>query len=109
MKDVASYLAAYTRLMDHWHEVLDDDSLLDLSYEALLDYQERESKRLLSFCGLDWDPICLDYADNSRRVSTLSRWQVRQALYKTSLGRWKNYQDHLGVLIETVAQPAVKD
>jgi tetratricopeptide (TPR) repeat protein len=109
MEDLASYLAAYTRLMEHWREVLADDSLLELSYEALLDDQQRESRRLLSFCGLDWDPICLDYADNSRRVSTLSRWQVRQPLYKTSLDRWKNYQDHLGVLIETVAEPAVND
>jgi tetratricopeptide (TPR) repeat protein len=105
MGDLAGYLGAYARLMDHWHTVLDDESLLDLSYEALLDDQEKESKRLLSFCGLEWDPVCLDYAENSRRVATLSRWQVRQPLYATSVGRWKNYRDHIGSLIETVERP----
>ena len=105
LEDLAAYLGSYTRLMDHWREVLGEESLLELSYEALLDDQEKESRRLISFCGLEWDAACLDYASNSRRVSTLSRWQVRQPLYKSSVGRWKNYQDHLGALIATVAAP----
>jgi tetratricopeptide (TPR) repeat protein len=107
--DLAGYLGAYNRLMAHWHTVLDEESLLDLSYEALVDDQERETRRLLSFCGLEWDSACLDYTDNSRRVATLSRWQVRQPLYATSVGRWKNYRDHIDSLIGTAERSGAED
>ncbi|MGI9263402.1 MAG: sulfotransferase [Gammaproteobacteria bacterium] len=95
LSDLAAYISAYNRLMDKWRDVLGDESLLEISYEALLADQESESRRLLAFCGLDWDPTCLDFANNPRRVSTLSRWQVRQPLYSSSMGRSQHYEQYL--------------
>jgi hypothetical protein len=86
------------RLMDHWHEVL-PISILEIQYETLVDNLETESRRLIDFLGLEWDPACLSFHDTERAVATASHWQVRQPLYGTSVGRWRHYQRHLGGLL----------
>ena len=92
------YYRAYDRLMKHWHKVL-PGRIFDNQYETLVDDQEGQSRKLIAQCGLDWDEACLNYMSNERGVNTLSRWQVRQPIYKTSLKRWKPYEKHLGPLI----------
>ncbi len=100
LEDIASYYREYRRLMDHWTTGAAD--ILDLSYEALLHDQAGVTGILLEFCGLDWDDACLDYASNPRPVGTLSRWQVRQPLYTSSIGRWRRYRGQLAPLIESL-------
>jgi hypothetical protein len=53
---------------------------------------------MLEFVGLPWDARCLDFARTERTVVTASRWQVRQVMSTSSVGRWRNYQRHLGPL-----------
>ena len=55
---------------------------------------------MIEWLGLEWDPACLAYTSNKRAVSTLSRWQVRQPVYQSSVERWRRYENHLGVLLE---------
>jgi hypothetical protein len=86
--------------MTHWAEGKDD--VLELSYEALLSDQAGVTRQLLDFCGLDWDPACLDFASNPRPVGTLSRWQVRQPIYASSVGRWRHYEAQLEPLIRAL-------
>jgi len=102
LEDIASYYREYRRLMDHW--TADAPDVLELSYEALLHDQAGVTGTLLEFCGLSWDEACLDYASNPRPVGTLSRWQVRQPLYTSSIGRWRRYRDHLAPLIESLGR-----
>lgn len=49
---------------------------------------------MIAFLGLDWEPACLDFHRTERTVTTVSHWQVRQPLYHSSVGRWKNYERH---------------
>jgi hypothetical protein len=35
-------------------------------------------------------------------VETASHWQVRQPIYQQSIGRWKNYEEYLKPLRETL-------
>jgi tetratricopeptide (TPR) repeat protein len=105
LDDIAAYVTAYQRLMAHWSAGLGEETLLEIGYEALIDDQEGESRRLIAFCGLEWDPACLDFTANQRRVSTLSRWQVRQPLYSSSRNRWQHYQQHIPGLIEALGEP----
>ena len=60
---------------------------------------EGESRRLIDFIGLPWDPACLAFHTTERQVMTASLWQVRQPLYASSVGRWRHYRRHLGPLI----------
>ena len=87
----------YLNLMAHW-QALFSDRILDIRYEDLLEDPEAQCHRLLRHCGLDWHPDVLNFTDQQRPVSTASLWQVRQPLYKTSIGRWKTYRQHLGPL-----------
>jgi len=49
---------------------------------------------------LQWDPACLAFHETKRPVMTASMWQVRQPVYRGSIGRWRNYREHLGPLLE---------
>jgi len=85
------------RLMAHWHAVL-PLRMLEANYEALVQDQERQTRRLIDFLGLPWDPACLAFHRTERAVLTASAWQVRQPLYDRAIGRWKHYRGHLGRL-----------
>lgn len=87
------------RLMDHWKKVL-SLPVLDVEYEAVINGQEAESRRLIDFLGLDWDPACLDFHKSERTQLTASNWQVRKPLYKSAIGRAKGYEKFLDPLRE---------
>ena len=99
LDDLAHEYRLYRRLMQHWREVLPEDAILELPYEALVAEPERWSRRLLEFVGLPWDARCLDFAATRRSVVTASRWQVRQKISAGSVGRWHNYASHLAPLM----------
>lgn len=89
------------RLARHWHRVL-PLRWLDVEYEALIADPETESRRLIDFLGLDWQPACLDFHRTDRIVQTASSWQVRQPLYSRSVGRWRAYVNHLTPLLDAL-------
>ena len=93
--DTATYYKAFDKLMSHWRSVLPADRFMELHYEDIVHAQEKETRRLLSFCGLTWDEACLRFYENTAPVSTASSVQVRQPLYSGSIGRWKKYGDSL--------------
>jgi tetratricopeptide (TPR) repeat protein len=90
------------RLMEHWRKVL-PLRILEVQYESLVGNLEAESRRLIDFLGLEWDPACLSFHETERTVLTASHWQVRQPLYDSSVGRWRHYQKHLGPLLKELA------
>ena len=94
LEGLAHYYVQYRELMDHWADCIGANTH-QLQYERVIADQENESRGLLSFLGLDWRDDVLNFAETERRVTTPSSWQVRQPLYATSSGRWKNYESHL--------------
>jgi len=100
---LASYYREYERLMVHWRSVL-PLPLLEVAYEEMVDDPEAVSRRLVSFCGLEWDDRCLAYYENQRAVRTASLFQVRQPVYKSSVGRWRPYAAHLRPLLEALGR-----
>ncbi len=91
------------RLASHWSRVLPLE-ILAIDYEKLVSDPEGESRRLIAFLGLEWEPACLDFHRTERPVLTASAWQVRQPLYRRSIGRWRGYARYLGPLLERLAQ-----
>jgi tetratricopeptide (TPR) repeat protein len=98
--DLAHYYAEYRRIMRHWQSILPGNALLDVPYEGLIDDQEAWSRRMLEFIELPWDPHCLDFHETRRSVVTTSRWQVRQKISRSSVARWRNYEQYVGPLLE---------
>jgi hypothetical protein len=94
----------YERIMAHWRNVA-RVPLLEIRYEDLVARQEKETGRLLEFCGLEWDPRCLRFHETRRVVRTASYDQVRRPIYRHSVERYRNYDAWLGPLRETLAPP----
>lgn len=90
LQHISHYYQQQQRLMNHWKSVF-GDSLLSVSYDQLVTNQTSTIKQVLTFLGLDWSDECLYFHQNKNYVKTASVWQVRQPLYSTSSGRWKNY------------------
>ncbi len=91
------------RLAAHWSKVLPLE-ILAIDYEKLVADPQAESRRLIEFLGLEWEPSCLDFHRTVRPVLTASAWQVRQPLYRRSIGRWQRYAPHLSTLLDLLAQ-----
>ena len=91
---LAAYYAGYDRISRHWAGIM-GAQMLELSYETLIADTEEESRRLLEFIGLPWDPAVMDFHSSGRVVTTASYDQVRQPIYHGSIGRWRNYGEHL--------------
>jgi len=92
--DIAAYYARFDRLMAFWREAL-PGRILELRYEALIDDQEGETRRLLAHCGLDWSDACLDFHAHAGAVSTPSAAQVRRPIYRDSVARWRRHAEAL--------------
>ncbi len=88
-------------LAEDWRNTL-KLRMTTIDYEALVDDLEGQSRRLVAFLGLAWDPACLDFHRTERPVTTASAWQVRQPLFRDSVGRWKRYAPHLTELLEAL-------
>lgn len=98
LHDLAHYWRQYQRLMQHWHDVLPEECILEVSYEALTEDRETCTRDMLAFIDLPWDPNCLDHTQANRSVITASKWQVRQKINRNSVERWRNYEAFVGPL-----------
>ena len=107
LQELGQYYLAYARLVKHWQKVLPKGSFYTVSYEALVANQELESKKLIEFCGLDWQQACLQFHKNQQGVATASSAQVRQPMYRSSVNRWKDYQQQLQPLIQTLREGGI--
>lgn len=94
LEELGSYYRHYEALMAHWREAA-PDSMLEVPYESLVSDPESQIRRLLDYCGLAFDPACLDFHKTERPVRTASAWQVREPLYATSIERWRRFEKHL--------------
>jgi tetratricopeptide (TPR) repeat protein len=103
---LAHYYGEYLRITSHWRAVLPATALLEVPYEALIADQHGWTRRMVDFIGLPWDPRCLEFHQTERVVMTASRWQVRQKLNATSVGRWRNYEHYIEPLRALVGQAA---
>ena len=103
LEDIGAYYRTYEKLMAHWSRVL-PMPIHEVSYEELVNDQEAVSRKLLSFCGLDWDERCLTFWNTRRVVQTASAVQVRKPISRQAIGRWRNYRSHLGPLLKALGK-----
>jgi tetratricopeptide (TPR) repeat protein len=92
--DTGRYYVRFDALARVWREAL-PTNYTEVRYEDVVEHTEREARRLVEFCGLDWDPRCLAFDENAAPVSTASSVQVRQPIYRTAVERWRHYEAEL--------------
>jgi tetratricopeptide (TPR) repeat protein len=94
LEDLGRYYRSYLELMDHWDRVL-PGKVFHLAYEDLVRDTEPWVRRLITHCGLEFEPACLKFHENKRAVRTASSEQVRVPMYDSSIGYWKNFASEL--------------
>jgi len=97
LAEIGGYYLAYRRLMAHWRTSM-PETLHELSYEALIADQLGETRRLLAFCGLEWEDGCGQFHANPAASTTASAVQIRRPIYDSSVSQWRHYETQLAGL-----------
>lgn len=106
LKEVGTYYKDYVDLMDHWDEVL-PGKVLRVQYEEVVADLETQVRRILDYCGLDFEESCVSFYETDRAVRTPSSEQVRQPIYKSGVEQWKNFEGNLDPLKQALG-PVLK-
>jgi tetratricopeptide (TPR) repeat protein len=103
LHSIGHFYNEYIRMMQHWESCLGDE-IMTVPYEDLVASQEQTTRRILDFCGLEFDAKCLEFWKTGRTVLTLSQDQVRKPMYASSVARHERFgalldplQDALGI------------
>lgn len=91
MDALAQHYMQYRKVMDHWHQVM-PGQILDVPYADLVRDPEATARKMFSFCGLEWEPGCIDLARNKAAVATLSMSQVRENIHTRFFEEWRHYE-----------------
>jgi hypothetical protein len=97
LSELGRYYLAYRRLMRHWAQAM-PGRIYELRYESMIEDQLGETRRLLAFCGLDWEDACAQFHENPDPSTTASAAQVRQPIYDSSVEQWRHYAEQLSEL-----------
>jgi tetratricopeptide (TPR) repeat protein len=101
VEDIARYYRTYLDLMRHWDAVL-PGRVLRVQYEDVVADLEGNVRRILDYCGLEFEPSCIEFYRTERSVRTASSEQVRQPIYREALDQWRHYEPWLGPLREAL-------
>jgi tetratricopeptide (TPR) repeat protein len=97
IEDIARYYRTYLDLMQHWDDVL-PGRVLRVWHEDVVEDLEGNVRRILKFCGLEFEPACIEFHKTERSVRTASSEQVRQPIFREGLDQWRNYEPWLDPL-----------
>jgi tetratricopeptide (TPR) repeat protein len=97
VEDIARYYRTYLELMRHWNDVL-PGWVLRVHHEDVVEDLDGNVRRILDFCGLEFEPGCIDFHRTVRSVRTASSEQVRQPIYREGIDHWRRFERWLGPL-----------
>ena len=97
INDIARYYRTYLEIMRHWNVAL-PGRILTVHHEDVVDDLEGSVRRILDFCGLPFEPACLEFHKTPRNVRTASSEQVRQPISREGIDQWRNYEPWLASL-----------
>ena len=102
LEDIGRYYRTYLELMAHWDEAL-PGKVLHVEHEEVVDNLEANVRRILDFCGLDFEASCVEFYKTERSIRTASSEQVRRPIYKEGLDQWRHFEPWLGPLQDVLA------
>jgi len=97
IEDIARYYRTYLDLMNHWDTVL-PGRVLRVQHEEVIENLDGQVRRILDYCGLSYEPGCVEFHKTKRSVRTPSAEQVRQPIYRDGLDQWRHYEGWLAPL-----------
>jgi tetratricopeptide (TPR) repeat protein len=108
-EDIGRYYRSYVELMAHWQAVLPPESILTVQHEELVADLEGNVRRILEFCGLAFEPACVEFHKTERQVHSASSEQVRRPINREGLEQWRHFEPWLGPLESVLGELAQGD
>jgi hypothetical protein len=102
LAELGRFYRGYQALMAHWRDVLPRGVMLEVDYESLVDDFESQVRRIVAHCGLEWHDACLSFYQTERPILNLNAAQVREPIYRNSVGRWRKYEKFLGPFMQAL-------
>jgi hypothetical protein len=103
LEDIGRYYRTYLELMAHWDSVL-PGTVLRVEHEDVVDDLEANVRRILDFCGLEFEPQCVEFYKTERSIRTASSEQVRRPIFKEGIDQWRNFEPWLAPLKEVLGR-----
>jgi len=91
LEDIGRYYRTYVELMAHWDSVL-PDKVLRVEHEDVVENLDANVRRVLDFCGLEFEPQCVEFYKTERSIRTASSEQVRRPIFKEGIDQWRNFE-----------------
>jgi hypothetical protein len=101
------YYRTYLELMRHWDQAL-PSRVLRVHHEDVVADLEGSVRRMLDYCGLAFEPACIEFHKTKRSVRTPSSEQVRQPIFRDGLDQWKAYEPWLEPLKDALGDALVR-
>jgi len=93
--EIIKYFNCYDDLMRFWKKIC-GNFVYEVDYENIINNNETEIRKLLNFCELNWDENCLQHHNSKKTIiKTVSAYQARKPIYKTSINSNKHYMQSL--------------
>jgi Flp pilus assembly protein TadD len=105
LAELGRYYRGYGRVMDHWRQVLPAGRILDVRYEDVVADLAGQARRIVAHCGLEWHDRCLAFHETDRPVHTASTIQVRQPIYRSAIGRARQFMPCIQPLLDVLSAP----
>jgi thioredoxin-like negative regulator of GroEL len=102
LEDIGRYYRMYVELMAHWERVL-PGKILRVQYEEVVNDLEPNVRRILDFCGLEFEPACVTFHQSRRTVHTPSSEQVHQPIFREGIDQWRHFERWLAPLQRALA------
>ncbi len=107
IEDIARYYRSYLDLMRHWNTVL-PGQIFRVRYEDIVEDLDANVQRILKYCGLEFEPACVEFYRTGRSARTASSEQVRQPIFRDGLHQWRNFERWLGPLKDGLGDALIR-
>jgi len=106
LDELAHYFVSYHRLMEHWEKMM-PGIMMHIRYEDLVTDTKTGTQFLFDYCELSWERQCLNFQDAKDASTTASAAQIRQPIYQSSIGRWRQYENELQTVVQILQDAGI--
>ncbi|HVM47096.1 MAG TPA: sulfotransferase [Candidatus Acidoferrum sp.] len=92
-------VSQYANVMEFWRAMVPrmGRQAMQVRYEEMVEDLPKVARSVLDFLGVGFEDNVLKFYEHARtkRINSPSQAEVKKPLYRTAIGRWRNYEKYL--------------
>ena len=92
--NIVKFYNLYSDLMKFW-KLNYNNFIYEIDYDKLVINNKVEIEKLLNYCELNIEDNCFNHHKNKNPITTVSMYQARKPIYRSSLNSAKTYSKYL--------------